>query len=173
MLLVHSAMAAMTGAGLGGKTYTDWLAHASARVGRPQVTFLDPRPTNYPSNLYLTTKAVTISAGYHMAGSPWSGRYVGLDYDPSMCRIVQHALPSLDALNQQIANEGCILLVGAVSSNRSVSAFTRNGYTSQSTPSAPSLQFTECSFWDFSLGKPQTTNPFAGTGPVDYAAAGW
>lgn len=170
MLMVHSAMAAMTGAGLGSaKDYAGWLAHIAERA-----------PTMRNENQNPTTDEVQrVQMGGDqgvMSGSSWvqSASAYGAYFGGRIGRAVQHGMPSSAAYDAQRAAASVVIC--AVEFNNAtftLSGRTRNGYAS--TTAAPSAQWimSELSYWDFTLEKPMTMKPKDNLGPFDYAAAGW
>lgn len=102
-----------------------------------------------------------------MAGSSWANYF--LIGGVSMCRAVQHGLPSEAEFNAQVAAGREIFFRSVAGVNQSIAASVdRNGYTSQSYTGASTTtaSCTELIYWTpsgvFSM------NPSAGTGPTPY-----
>lgn len=161
------------GATPGGKTYEDWAAHAASRVPTVQGP-----ASNIPYNgvagsrlFRATYSAAAVSPS--AVGSPWSYRYAG-----NFEVLLIHSMISAAAAEEQKANNGTVIFnVNGLYEVDYLAGITRNGITTSTydLPGNPGTFYwiTEASFWDFTLGKPRTINPYTASGPVDYTNPGW
>lgn len=153
------------------RTYEDWVAHTAARA--PTL-----KSESTSANLNGVQRVQMGIAAGNMWGSPYDQTatdFYGARFEGALGRAVQHALPSLAEVNSQRANGG-IVLVSVTYSNAPIdlSGSNRHGYMSLSLVGATfHLAMIECSWWNFTLNKPQTCNPQLNTAAVDYVGNGW
>lgn len=121
--------------------------------------------TQTPAGTYRFTLGGSGTAG-SMWGSSWGQQATE---DSSLGRFILHALPSAAILAQlQGTGQSKIIFVTASAGSVSTSTLDRNGFSSSSYAAYPSIKCTELTYWDTVLGKAQTMNPYASTGPSDY-----
>lgn len=153
------------------KTYAEWLAHAAARV----TTVLTPADSlSMVPGLQIARVTFDATAVTKVGvGSPWMQLFSG-NFEAAMFQ----SMPDAAQVAAQKANGGLIIFGwnGTYTSD-TVPAVTRNGYTTSAheVPGAPLTLciVPEASYWDFTLNRPFTMNPFSASGPLEYAAPGW
>lgn len=167
MLMVHSAMAAMTGAGFGGKGYDDWLADIQARTA---LTLTPTTQFHSASGLYRVTLAPNDLLHLALYGTPWGEWFNGY-----IENAIRHGMPSTAVMNDQKALSRTVIINLIYSSSASFSAgLDRNGKASSALPGGdPGLIMSELSYWDSATGSPKTMNPRDQVGPTNYSSAGW
>ena len=154
-----------------GKTYADWVAHVSS------VTATTRSWDGYQSHASSGLNRVTcgaVDATKRMYGSIWGALAAFFSFTPSAA--VQHGLPSQAVYNEQCANSRPILYYAQYDggfSGAACQSVDRNGYQSIADPATPTIYLTEVSWWDASLGRPRTCNPYFSGAVTDYAARGW
>lgn len=167
MLMVHSAMAAMTGAGFGGKGYDDWLAHIQARTA---LTLTPTTQFHTASGLYRVTLAPNDLLYLDLFGTPWLGWFSGY-----IENAIRHGMPSAAVMNDQKALSRTVIINLIYSTNASTTyGLDRNGKASLTlSGGSPGLIMSELSYWDSDAGSPKTMNPRDQAGPTNYSSAGW
>lgn len=156
----------------GGKTFADWVLHAAARASNEQ-TPLNNIPYGAGARLFRSTYSpavLPLTGGY---GSPWMYLYAG-----TFEVLLRHSMVSEAVAAEQKSNSGVVIYtINGIFEAEYLSPMTRNGVTTEGydLPGNPGsfYRVTEASFWDFTLGKARTVNPYSGSGPVDYSNAGW
>lgn len=165
-------------AGVGGKSYDDWLAHIATRT--PYLADWSLRSDFWPG--YATGirigPATTDNYGA-MYGSPWSSRGFSQTSPPGAAishRVVRHSVASASVFDAIVSAGGVVLLMPVERyDGANYLSVNRNGYQSQSgsNSSGISMHITECSYWNPITGKPETMNPDQNIGPVPYEHTGW
>lgn len=144
MLMVHSAMAAMTGAGLGLTPYERFVAHITALATNGEAPW-GSLTFGAGNSAYVTTAGAGLAG--NMLGSPWGELFYA---NVPIPRLMQHGLPSLSVLSDQQANGRKIFFrVSRVAGLHAFNAISRNGYTSRSSEDADvAARCTELIRWD-------------------------
>lgn len=158
------------------RSYPEWLAHITQRT--PLVVSAGGSagfwPIGQEATQLLRVQGLTTPGG-SMTGSAWSSR--GLDITASSThRIVQHSLLSLEVYTAIVAAGGEVLLGWQYSDDaQNYLSINRNNYTSLAATKEPdtAIVVTECSYWNPLTGGPETTMPWAASGPLNYLAEGW
>lgn len=129
MLFVHSATAAMTGAGAGGRTYDEFVAHITALAESGDVAWtLNLALASAGVRKYTTTAAAFSGT---MFGSPAAGRVAVSDGYSTVARLIQHALPNGDVSGATVGQK-VYFEVERLNDNRfALTGKTINGFTSQ------------------------------------------
>lgn len=143
------------------KTYAEFVAHIDGRAN------LGFRAWSFSDGLsaggYTTTAAAATGTMY---GTPWLSN---MSVASTVCRIVQHGLPTEAAFNAQISGTRKIFFqISAGPSVASFSGLNRNGYSSLSIGGGPfsSNVCAELLYWDGTQA--QKMNPSSGAGPTPY-----
>lgn len=173
MLMVHSGMAAMTGAGLSGpsKAYDAFLAHITVlATSGSRAWAASSLAAGTDQRTYRTAPSMLDLAGLVMTGSSWgplSPQGLGRALSGT-ARAMQHALPSEAVFNALRASGYEILYTVTAASPGEVFAVSRNGYTSSDTGGIENVcRVTEVLYYDPSLG-PMRMQPSLGLGPEPY-----
>lgn len=146
--------------GPGGPTEADFEAHITS-LGSP-VSWLASDWGG--EGAFVTTVGAPDGS---MTGTSWLGVFWS-GSNPS--RVVQHGLPS-EAVLTALAARGAKVLFVSVSNTaaNSIDGLNRNGYNAPGYWGEDNIALRRCTqllYWD---NGPKQMNPFAGTGPTDYA----
>lgn len=159
MLMVHSAMAAMTGAGSDDE-YARFLAHITALATDGERAWGGQSPTGR----YITTASSPTGIMY---GSSWSSAFFSA---AAVARFIQHGLPSEAVFSDQVASGRKIYFVTVYAGTfTSLTGQNRNGYLSLSAVEDEGLDSLYCNrilYW-FD-GAAWEVTPSTGAGPTPY-----
>lgn len=157
---------------LGGRLtgYQAWLAHLADRT--LNVVAWNATLSAFSEGFYRTTANAAPTG--NMAGSPWNAEGNRARNNSSISRLIQHGMATRADLEGQINNVSEIIIsIVATGSYAGFLSVDRNEFVSGSGGSGFGYGINEVSYWNHTLNKPQTTNPFDATGPVDYSHPGW
>lgn len=126
-------------------------------------------PSGTAGGKFTTTRTADSMSDFY--GSPWQPATTNgfLQQSAGVGRLMQHAL-TLDAFNQQVANNGMMYFeVAVLGGGRTLVSVSRNGYTSLGDPGTfTTSRITDLIRWDFTLNKAFRSNPSAGTAETEY-----
>lgn len=142
-------------------TYDDFVAHITSTATGGALTW---GATDTTAAGTFRTTAATPSDFMH--GSPWMTEIRPGWFYP--CSLLRHGMVSQAAFDAQVSNGGQVMFRTIPTTSGNVLAVDRNGFLSTATASVSRQRCDLLVFWDFTLGKAQQMNPYAGTGPVDY-----
>ena len=144
------------------KTYADFLTHINGLGG----SFLAGADTFTGVASSTSLLCHTLSNSGSMYGSTQATQ---LTNDSHVNRAIQHALPSETVFFDHIGNGLRVRITVTITAASVFPSVTRNGYTSISySTTYTCVQITNILYWDYTLGKARSGNPYANTAHVDY-----
>jgi hypothetical protein len=148
------------------KTYADFQAHiATLATDGAGSWSADMALLTDANHAYRITAAAAVGSMY---GTPWNSAFA-LNAG-TLCRVIQHGLPSAAVFNEQTADGREIFVRTVPVSNRVLPDFvSRNGYTTRNTDGVTETRATQCTeliYWDGTQA--QRMQPSLGLGPTPY-----
>lgn len=134
------------------KTYADFLAYITSDAGITQANGAQAYPS--PNTILVSN----IGDYGTMWGSSWAHRFTD---DSTLSRIIQHALPSLEIFQDQIANSRKVILILESYGSVNCASRNRNGYLSEAYTTYTCNVCTKITYWNNLLGKAFYLNPYA------------